>query len=130
MEDRNRNYASIMRNLNFSSRGWYDVQSQVDEVDDHVKRKVSVSPGWNSIHLLPAFILQARAGHFESMPTVLTVQECAIRGCLASPGGCSARTERDCAALRWLTSARGAALLPLDQGCMVPAWGCILQIAC
>ena len=52
VEDRNRNYASIMRNLNFSSRGWYDVQSQVDEVDDHVKRKVSLSPGWNS--LLPA----------------------------------------------------------------------------
>ena len=54
MEDRNRNYASIMRNLNFSSRGWYDVQSQVDEVDDHVKRKVRLSPGCNNMHLLPA----------------------------------------------------------------------------
>ena len=55
MEDRNRNYASIMRNLNFSSRGWYDVQSQVDEADDHVKRKVSVPPpGWISFTLLPA----------------------------------------------------------------------------
>ena len=53
VEDRNRNYASIMRNLNFSSRGWYDVQSQVDDVDDHVKRKVSGSPGWNSFNLLP-----------------------------------------------------------------------------
>ena len=83
VEDRNRNYASIMRNLNFSSRGWYDVQSQVDEVDDHVKRKVSMSPGcWNSCNLLPSWADSSGHGHFGSLAAMSATERCTTRGWL------------------------------------------------
>lgn len=40
VEARNRDYANIVRSLNFVSKGWYDLQVQADEEND-VRRKVS-----------------------------------------------------------------------------------------
>lgn len=41
VEARNRDYANIVRSLNFVSKGWYDIQVQADE-DADTRRKVSV----------------------------------------------------------------------------------------
>lgn len=39
MEARNRDYANIVRSLNFVSKGWYDTQVLADE-DTDTRRKV------------------------------------------------------------------------------------------
>ena len=40
VEARNRDYANIVRSLNFVSKGWYDTQILADE-DAEIRRKVS-----------------------------------------------------------------------------------------
>ena len=40
IEARNRDYANIVRSLNFVSKGWYDTQVLADE-DADIRRKVS-----------------------------------------------------------------------------------------
>ena len=40
VEARNRDYANIVRSLNFVSKGWYDTQVLADE-DAETRRKVS-----------------------------------------------------------------------------------------
>ena len=40
MDARNRDYANIVRSLNFVSKGWYDTQVLADE-DADIRRKVS-----------------------------------------------------------------------------------------
>ena len=42
VEARNRDYAAIVRSLNFVSKGWYDTQIQADE-EAEVRRKVCIS---------------------------------------------------------------------------------------
>ena len=41
VEARNRDYANIVRSLNFVSKGWYDTQVLADE-DAEIRRKVSL----------------------------------------------------------------------------------------
>ena len=43
VEARNRDYANIVRSLNFVSKGWYDTQVLAD--DDDIRRKVNSLKG-------------------------------------------------------------------------------------
>ena len=51
VEARNRDYAAIVRSLNFVSKGWYDTQIQADE-ETEVRRKVSTCQ--HCVHENPA----------------------------------------------------------------------------
>lgn len=129
MEDRNRNYASIMRNLNFSSRGWYDVQSQTDELDDHVKRKVSSSPGLlHGCGLLQAGVTgQSRA---VGMAVLSAAEECSAQGWLVYAWLFQLESRDNVLHCAGSPMQRGAAQLLLDQGRMASSEGCTRQIAC